>query len=96
MQPGVLGFAPLPAPTDDAVQKLLLRVGRRIEQAVALCEHDEVDAALDDEQRAMQHSLVEAATPPAEQRLQAGLYLPPPDKPRCAHIDGYSLHANVA
>ncbi len=95
VEPGTLAFVKLPAPTDKQVAKLLWRAACRIEQLVELhasCQSDEPD----DAQRAMTNSLSEAAQPMGQAHLPGGLYGPPPLKPRCAHIDGYSLHADVA
>ncbi|MCB9557173.1 MAG: transposase [Deltaproteobacteria bacterium] len=90
---GKLAFAKLDPPTDEEVQTLLCRIGRRIETIVELYQ----DAcAPSDEDEAIGQTLVEAAQSAQQTRLPGGHYLPPADKPRCAHIDGFSLHADVA
>jgi len=95
VEPGQLVFAELPPPSDEDITKLLLRIATRIEQLVALHADDSSDEP-DDEQRALASSLAEAAQPMGQTRLPGGLYIPTPDKPRCAHLDGYSLHADVS
>jgi hypothetical protein len=94
-EPTRVAFCQLPAPTDQQVQTLLWRAATRIEQLVNLHSGAELDEP-DDEKRAVACTLAEAAQPMGQTRLSAGLYLPEPQKPRCAHIDGYSLHADVA
>jgi hypothetical protein len=94
-EPGTLSVAELPPPSDNDIAKLLLRVAIRIEQLVGLHAEAHGDEP-DDEQVALARSLAEAARPMGQARLPAGLFVPPPDKARCAHIDGYSLHADVA
>jgi hypothetical protein len=94
VEPSTLALCELPPPTDDEVGELLRRVATRIEHLV---EHHggAENGEPDDEQVAISSSLAEAATPMAQARLPGGLYHPP-EKPRCAHLDGYSLHADVA
>jgi hypothetical protein len=94
-EPGTLAFYPLPAPTDQQVHKLLWRTATRIERLMDLHDSAQLDEP-DHAQCAVTDSLAEAAAPMAQARFGGGLYLPPPPKPRCAHIDGYSLHADVA
>ena len=91
---GTLAFTALPPPSDSEVAKLVLQIGRRIEELVTLG----TDEAVDDEQAdALQLSLVEAAQP-----LHRSRFRPPEadalsrQRPRCAQLDGYSLHADVA
>ena len=93
-EPTTLAFYPLPPPTNQQVQELLCRAATRIARLLDLYGADQLDEP-DESQRAVTDSLAEAAAPMGQARLPAGLYMPPPGKPRCAHIDGYSLHADV-
>jgi len=91
---GSLKFIPLPPPSDSEVTKLVFQIGCRIEALVA----EVTDEAVDEEQGdALQLSLAEAAAP-----LHRSRFRPTEadalsrQRPRCAQLDGYSLHADVA
>ena len=86
---GALRFHRLSPPTDEDVDKLLLRIEKRVRAAAAEYEEDYPD----DDARVMAASQLEASKAP--------LYTIPltdderPYKPRCAFSNGFSLHADL-
>jgi len=94
-QTGAMVFHELPPPTDEEVWRLCERMKRRIDEQIAVHVADSfIDEPSDD---AVTATLMEAS--------RAGTSAPgfwpmlpyePPQKRRCADIDGYSLHADVA
>ncbi|MCP3882034.1 MAG: hypothetical protein GY701_27125, partial [Sulfitobacter sp.] len=93
-------FVPLPPPTDAEIERLALRVARRLTKRARLYlaghadEHALQDP--DDEETTLQHALSTALRPPV--RPQRCLPLesdpePPPPSPLCTRVAGYSLHA---
>ena len=88
-----LQFVPLPPPSDAQMAKLVAQIGRRIEACVAEASAETID---DDEADALQLSLVEAAKLPQRARWWTDAEPGTRVAPRCAQLEGYSLHANVA
>ena len=93
-----LTFVPLPPPTDDDVVRLTQRIARRLTKVARRYLADSGDELLDsdDERATLQHALDTALKPPV--RPQPALPLggreqPPPDKPLCTAVGGFSLHA---
>ncbi len=85
--PGALRFFKLPPPSDDDVVKHLCRIGHRVEDLVTYW-----DATPRDGDAALDATLAESL----ERRCRfSGIDIPIPQTPRCARIDGYSLHADV-
>jgi len=90
---GRLGFAPLPPPTDEDVLLLTQKIARRL-TAIAQRHIEEQDPEFvdaDDEQAVLQHDLAESLKLPGFGRATASWLLP--DKPLCASVDSFSLHA---
>jgi len=86
-----LTFHPLPAPTDADVERLTLTIARKVERSLA----GDVDDVAVPEAEAMDTALDVSRTV----TRQTALWNPPPEPPktpRCAHLAGYSLHANTA
>jgi hypothetical protein len=85
-------FVPLPPPTDEEVQRLCLRVARRVLALLARrgrLDADEADLPLGE---ALVSPYVTASRSPAVAAEDAA---PPPPR-LCARIDGFSLHAGTA
>jgi len=87
-------FVALDPPTNDEVETMLLRIGRRVEKMLASHAADQADADADDD--ALVAAQRDAVSMPAAPwpRGQASA-TPTPTKPCCAFIEGYSLHAGV-
>lgn len=86
---GQLAFAELAPPTDAEVTRILTRCARRIENL--FCDAIAFDEDLDDD--AMAAALAEAAQPLGQTSL---IPVVPNARRRCAQLDGYSIHADVA
>jgi hypothetical protein len=83
----------LPPPTDAEVAQLALGVQRRIRRLLAR-RSDEADAAADVEPTPLDHALSEALAP--KRRVRQTDAWPPPARPRCASVDSFGVHADVA
>jgi len=86
---GSLRFVELPPPSDDEVEKVARGVMRRVRRLLSRMEDDDAVSA-DQDERALSTSLVEALAPRRQGRA------PPRPSPRCAQIEGFGVHANVA
>jgi len=97
---GFLTFVPLPAPTDEEVAALALKVARRLTSVVErLCDDIfQTDALLEATASALQQALATAvkAPVPRDQLSLPGQVPEPPPKPLCARVAGFSLHAAQA
>ncbi|MBK6847503.1 MAG: transposase [Proteobacteria bacterium] len=83
----------LPPPTDAEVAQVALGVHRRVCRLFARrLEQDE--AAAEREPTPLDNAVAEALAP-ARRLLQTEAW-PPPARPRCASVDGFGVHANVA
>ena len=83
----------LPPPTDAEVAEVALGVHRRVCRLLARrLDHDE--AAAEREPTPLDSAVVEALAP-TRRMLQTEAW-PPPARPRCASVDGFGVHANVA
>ena len=97
-------FHPLPPPSDDDVRVVATRTASRVLKKIAAMEDDLVDNP--DEAGALSAALMDAISPPVLRRLslmsrmqQAGetsFEHPARSSGRCAMVQGYSAHANVA
>jgi hypothetical protein len=95
-----LTFVPLPEPTTEQIEELTLKIARRLTGVVErLCdEASETDALLEKTAASLQQALaaaVKAPVPPSHLSL-SGQAPPPPAKPLCARVAGFSLHAAQA
>jgi hypothetical protein len=86
---GKLAFTELAPPTDAEVTRILERCARRIENL--FCDAISFEEDLDDD--AMAAALAEAAQPLGQTSL---IPVVPNARRRCAQLDGYSIHADVA
>ena len=85
-----IAFYELPPPDDDDILKLTQRIATRVTN---LCQRPEDPPK--DEDLVMAHSVGEAAAPLSQPRLPGvPLTIATTSKPRCAHVGGFSLHAN--
>lgn len=87
-----LTFHQLAPPTDEQIHALALKIGRRVEREL----DPEIDEVAIPEAEAMDTALAVSRT---TQRQQSSLWtseFEPLARPRCANIDGYSLHADVS
>ncbi len=83
----------LPPPTDAEVAQVALGVHRRVCRLFARrLEQDE--AAAEREPTPLDSAVAEALAP-TRRMLQTEAW-PPPARPRCASVDGFGVHANVA
>jgi len=99
-----LTFHPLPPPSDDDVRAVATRTASRVLKKLTAMENEFVDDP--DEAGALSAALKDAVSPPILRRLslmsrmqQAGdtpFEHPARGDQRCAMIQGYSVHANVA
>jgi hypothetical protein len=88
-----LRAAQLPPPTDDEVAQVALGVQRRVCRLVAR-RLDEADVAAEAEPTPLDVALVEALAPTP--RAHQTAVWPQRPRPRCASIEGFGVHANVA
>ena len=86
-------FVALAPPTDAEVEALLLQIARRVERLVA--QHAAERELSDEEPDALTVAQGESVMAPAAQRVLEAEHAARP-KPRCAFLEGYSLHADVA
>jgi hypothetical protein len=95
-----LFFVPLPEPTTEDVEALLLKAARRLTAVVErLCADEfETQDLLGQTVASLQDALAAAVKPPVEPSLLGlpGQDLQPPQKPLCARLAGFSLHAAQA
>jgi hypothetical protein len=96
-----LRFYPLPPPTDQQVRKIAARVARRAERMFEQALDGIYDNCADDESASVDDGLVQAISPPTLPRLVQEQFdddweHPADRQPRCATVDGYRVHANVA
>ena len=95
---GLLTFVPLPPPTDEEVAALALKLARRLTTVIERRCDDacETDTLLEQTAAALQQALavaVRAPVPPTQLGLAGQEDPPPPAKPLCARVAGFSLHA---
>jgi len=92
-----LSFVTLPDPTTEDVEALLLKAAKRLTTVVeGLCADDfETEALLSKTVASLQEALAAAVKPPVEPSLLSlpGEDLEPPEKPLCARVAGFTLHA---
>ena len=86
---GALRFVELPPPSDEEVEKVARGVMRRVRRLLSRMEDDDAVSA-DEDEGALCLSLVEALAPRSQGRA------PPRPSPRCAQIEGFGVHADVA
>jgi len=99
-----LAFHPLPPPSDDDVCAVASRTARRVLAKITAIQDDLGDDL--DESGALSAALMEAVSPPVLRRLSlmsrfkqqgdASFEHPARASERCAMVQGYSVHANVA
>ena len=99
-----LTFHPLPPPSDDDVRGVATRTASRVLKKITAMRDDLADDP--DEAGALSAALMDAVSPPVLRRLslmsrmqQAGdtsFEHPSRGSERCAMVQGYSVHANVA
>jgi hypothetical protein len=96
-----LSFHPLPPPTDNDVLSVATRTARRVLAKISAMDDQFSDDA--DEGRALSAALMDAVSPPSTSRLSrllrsgdASFEHPARRRQRCAMVEGYSVHANVA
>jgi len=90
---GELTVVELPPPTDADVQALLQRTAQRIEH---LLQDTEACADGDDDPSALDQAIADAARPPSRLVRWVSQPVAALDKPRCSHLEGYCVHANVS
>ena len=91
---GGLQFHRLPPPSDDDIDRLLLRVAAKVDQ---LLSDSDDDAPADDDAQAMRDEQATAVNAPCTSaRWPWARGDDQPRRPRCAFFEGYSLHADLA
>jgi len=103
----MLTFHPLPPPSDDDVRAVATRTARGVLKKLAAMQDDLVDDP--DQAGALSAALMDAISPPVLHRLshlsrmsrmkqaaEAAFEHPARGSERCAMVQGYSVHANVA
>jgi hypothetical protein len=91
---GGLSFHRLPPPSDDDIDRLLLRVSTKVDKLLFAEADDgpvadDAQAVLDDQAAAVKSPLPYSRFPWAKGNDQ-------PRRPRCSFFEGYSLHADLA
>lgn len=99
-----LTFHPLPPPSDDDVRAVATRTASRVLKKIAAMDYDLADDP--DEAGALSAALMDAVSPPVLRRLSlmsrmqqdcdTAFEHPARGDQRCAMVQGYSVHANVA
>lgn len=85
-----LRFVPLPQPTEQDIENIASGIARRVARLVAA--RDEMAFDDDDQRGPLDQAMAEAQPPP---RPTGCLPLRPVEAPRCASVDGVTVHAAV-